>query len=278
MKFFDSHCHLQFEAFDDVREEIVNEMIKNGSRTINVGSSIENSESGVLLAEKHPDTLISSVGVHPFHSLGFEIYKDKEEAHSMVIKYPQDLNKLKELAKNISVKAIGECGIDFSYFKDLEGGSVEKEEWKQKQIECFRFQIKLAKELNLPLILHIRKEYILSLNILKEEAFQGKAVFHFFKGKIEDFKEIIQNTNYFFGFSGVITYDEYMDEIIREIPLDRIMIETDAPYVAPIPFRGELNRPEYVIKVAEKIALVKEISLEEILDISYKNAVRFFEI
>ena len=278
MKFFDSHCHLQFEAFDGIRDEIVNNMIKNGSRLINVGSSIENSESGVLLTEKYTKVFISSVGVHPFHSLGFEIYKDNEEAHNTIIQYPQNLNKLVELANNSSVKAIGECGIDFSYFKDLEGGSIEKEEWKLKQIECFRFQIKLAKKLNLPLILHIRKEYMLALNILKEEEFEGKAVFHFFKGKMEDFKEILKNPNYFFGFSGVITYDSYMDEIIKEVPVDRMMIETDAPYVAPIPFRGELNRPEYVVKVAEKIALLKGLSLEEVLNISYQNALRFFGI
>jgi len=128
MKFFDSHCHLQFEAFDGIRDEIVNNMIKNGSRLINVGSSIENSESGVLLTEKYTKVFISSVGVHPFHSLGFEIYKDNEEAHNTIIQYPQNLNKLVELANNSSVKAIGECGIDFSYFKDLEGGSIEKEE------------------------------------------------------------------------------------------------------------------------------------------------------
>lgn len=128
MKFFDSHCHLQFEAFDEVRIDIVNDMIKNGSRLVNVGSSIENSESGILLSEKYPDLFVSSVGVHPFHSLGFEIYEDKDEAHNLKIQYPQDLNKLKELAKNTIVKAIGECGIDFSYFKDLEGGSKELEE------------------------------------------------------------------------------------------------------------------------------------------------------
>ena len=127
MKFFDSHCHLQFEAFDEIRDEIVNEMIKNGSKTINVGSSIENSESGVKLSEKYPDTLISSVGVHPFHSLGFEIYGDGAEDHNLKIQYPQDLEKLRELAKSDMVKAIGECGIDYSYFKDLEGGTNDKE-------------------------------------------------------------------------------------------------------------------------------------------------------
>jgi len=278
MKFFDSHCHLQFEAFDELREQIISEMQKNNSRTINVGSSIENSESGILLSEKHNDILISSVGVHPFHSLGFEIYEDKDESHNLKIKYPQDLNKLRKLAESSSVKAIGECGIDFSYFNHLKGGESDIEIWKQKQIDCFRFQIELAKELNLPLILHIRKEYQLALNILKEMNFKGKAVFHFFKGKTDDFEEILKNENYYFGFSGVITYDTSMDEIICEMPLDRMMIETDAPYVAPIPFRGELNRPEYVVKIAEKIAKLKGINIEQVLENTFENAIKFFNL
>lgn len=278
MQFFDSHCHLQFEAFDGLRDQILSDMKKDNSRTINVGSSIENSESGVLLADKHNDILISSVGVHPFHSLGFEIYRDTDEAHNLKIQYPQDLNKLRKLAESSSVKAIGECGIDFSYFKDLKGEERDIEIWKQKQIECFSFQIGLAKELDLPLILHIRKEYQLALNILKESNFKGKAVFHFFKGKVDDFKEIIKNEKYLFGFSGVITYDTSRDEIIREVPMDRLIIETDAPYVAPIPFRGELNQPKYVIKIAEKIAKLKGISIEQVLETTFKNAMEFFNI
>jgi TatD DNase family protein len=136
----------------------------------------------------------------------------------------------------------------------------------------------LAKELNLPLILHIRKEYQLALNILKEMNFKGKAVFHFFKGKTADFEEILKNENYYFGFSGVITYDTSMDEIICEMPLDRMMIETDAPYVAPIPFRGELNRPEYVVKIAEKIAKLKGINIEQVLENTFENAIKFFNL
>ncbi len=278
MKYFDSHCHLQFEAFNELRDQIVSDMQKENSKTINVGSSVENSESGVLLAEKYDDVLISSVGVHPFHSLGFEIYGDTAEAHNLIIKYPQDLNKLKLLAANSNVKAIGECGIDFSYFKDLTGNESERETWKQKQIECFKFQIELAKELGLPLILHIRKEYQLALNILKETNFNDKAVFHFFKGKREDYEAILQNEKYCFGFSGVITYDTSMDEIICDTPIHRMLIETDAPYVAPTPFRGELNKPEYVIKVAEKIAKLKGISIEQVLENTFGNALLFFNI
>ena len=278
MKFFDSHCHLQFEAFDELREQIISEMQKNNSRTINVGSSIENSETGIKLAEKYSDVLISSVGVHPFHSLGFEIYEDKDESHNLKNIYPQNLNKLKELAKNPVVKAIGECGIDFSYFNHLKGSENDIINWKQKQIECFRFQIKLAKKLNLPLILHIRNEYKLALTILEEENFDGQAIFHFFKGNISEMEEILKSEKYFFGFSGVITYDDTMTEVIKMLPMSKIMIETDAPYVSPIPFKREINQPKYVVKVAEKIAEIKNNSINEILNATFENAIRFFGI
>jgi TatD DNase family protein len=127
MKFFDSHCHLQFDAFDETRDQIIFDMENDNSKAINVGSSIENSRSGILLSKKFPNSLYSSVGVHPFHSLGFEIYGDTKEAHDSIIKYPQDLNVLKELINLENIKAIGECGIDFSYFKDLNGSELDIE-------------------------------------------------------------------------------------------------------------------------------------------------------
>jgi TatD DNase family protein len=119
---------------------------------------------------------------------------------------------------------------------------------------------------------------MLALDILNELQFKGKAVFHFFKGKYSDFEEILKNHNYFFGFSGIVTYDDTMDKIIQEVPLERLLIETDAPYVAPIPFRGELNQPKYVIKVAEKISRLKGMSIEDVLDITYNNTIDFFNI
>jgi len=273
MKFFDSHCHLQFDAFNDSRDWIINELIDSNSKVINVGSSIENSRSGILLSEKYSNTLYSSVGVHPFHSLGFEIYKDKEES-LYETKYPQDLSLLKTMI-NENVKAIGECGIDFSYLKDLTG---DKEDFKKRQIKCFKFQIQLAQEFNLPLILHIRKEYILALEILRELNFNYKAVFHFFKGKYSDFEEILKNENYFFSFSNVITYDNSMDKIVFDVPLDRLMIETDGPYVPPLCKKREVNEPKNVFYVAEKIGKIKNISSDEILNITYINATKFFNV
>jgi len=273
MKFFDSHCHLQFKAFDGIRDRIISDIIESNSKVINVGSSIENSRSGILLSKQYPNNLYSSIGVHPVHSLGFSIYEDKEEAEKDMIKYPQDLNLLREMVKE--VKAIGECGIDFSYLSHL---NDDVENLKQKQIDCFKFQIELAKEFNLPLILHIRKEYIMALEILNELNFKGKAVFHFFKGKYSDFEEILKNINYYFSFSNVILYDNSMEKVIYDVPIDRLMIETDGPYVPPIGKKGEINEPKNVFYVAEKISKIKGMKIEEILDITYNNSLKFFGI
>jgi TatD DNase family protein len=117
MKFFDSHCHLQFDVFDGLREDIISEMVENDAKAIIVGSSIESSKEGVLLSNKYLKCLYSSVGVHPVHSLNFEIYKDSSERNKS-LEYPQDLNKLRGLICD-KVKAIGECGIDFSYLRAL---------------------------------------------------------------------------------------------------------------------------------------------------------------
>lgn len=278
MKFFDSHCHLQFDAFDQNREEIVSQLIESGSMVANVGSSIENSKSGIDLARKYPNVCVASVGVHPFHSLGFEIYKDNSEAKKYSVAYPQDLTLLETMASEKCVKAIGECGVDFSYLKDLNGDDNAVTEWKQKQIDCFKFQIDLAKRVGKPLILHIRKDYMLALDILNEMGYNGKAVFHFFKGKYDDFVEISKNDNYLFGFSNVVTYDDSMDKVIVDVPLDKLLIETDAPYVPPVSKRGEINEPKNVFYVAQKIASLKQISVEDVLKITYDNAVKFFGV
>lgn len=277
MRYFDSHCHLQFDIFDGKREQIINELIENNSKVINVGSSIENSELSINLSKKYSNNLYSSIGVHPFHSLGFEIYKDNEE-NKKNITYPQNLEHLESLVKNKEVKAIGECGVDFSYFKDLNGNDNDILNWKQTQIDCFKYQINLAQKYSLPLILHIRKEYILALEVLKEMQFDGKAVFHFFKGKHSDYKEISKNNNYYFGFSNVITYDDTMNKIIEEISLDKVLIETDAPYVSPLFKKEEINEPQNVIYVAEKIVKIKKVSIDNVLNITYNNAIKFFDI
>jgi TatD DNase family protein len=172
--------------------------------------------------------------------------------------------------------AIGECGLDYSYLKDL---PLEKqEEFKKLEEKEFRKQIRIAKEYNLPLILHLRNLYKKALEILQEETFNGQLVFHFFTGSLEDLELILQNPNCFIGFSGVITYGNKLDEVIRGVPLERILIETDAPYVAPIPYRGQRNESAYVVEVAQKIAEIKNLPLKEVEKTTFENTKKLFRI
>ena len=128
------------------------------------------------------------------------------------------------------------------------------------------------------MILHLRSLYKKALEILQEETFNSQLVFHFFTGSLEDLELILQNPNYFIGFSGVITYGNKLDEVIRGVPLERILIETDAPYVAPVPYRGKRNEPFYVKEVAKKIAEIKNLPLKEVEKTTFENALRFFRI
>ncbi len=265
---FDSHTHLQFKAFDKDRDAVIKRLIDNNVSIINVGSCIENSYEAVKLAEQYP-FMWASVGIHPSHTYSKAIFEDDDEMNCKV-NYPQVMDdEFKKLVLNPKVVAIGECGLDFSYTQELDN---------QCQYEYFNKQIDLAMEVNKPIILHIRKVYMEALKILIDKGFKNNIIFHFFKGKESDLEEILKYSNCFIGFSGVVSYDGSMDSVILKTPLDRILIETDAPYVSPIPKKGERNEPLYVKYVAEYIAKIKGVSVLEIEKISFENTVRAFKI
>jgi TatD DNase family protein len=269
---FDSHTHLNLAAFDIDRENLILKYLKEGIFLINVGTFYETSKKAVELASKY-ENCWASVGLHPSH-LGYT-QNDPLETKSKDVKpetFNEDFIKLLDKEKVI---AIGECGLDYSYLKDFP--LAKKEEYKKIQEEEFRKQIKVAKEYDLPLILHIRDLYLKALEILEEEKFQNGGVFHFFTGSLNEAQKILEK-GYYLGFSGVITYSDKLDEVIKNTPLERILIETDAPYVAPYPYKGKRNEPAYVIEVSRKIALIKNLSLEEILKVTFENTKRLFKI
>jgi len=280
---FDSHTHLNLAAFDSDRDKLIKNYLKKDLFLINVGTCFQTSKKTVEIAEKYQNCW-ASVGLHPAHSFPAPPNQlDKNEISSLDSDIQETLiveefdSKFEDLIqKNKKIVAIGECGLDYSY---LEGLPLEKqEEYKKLEEKEFRKQIRIAKEYNLPLILHLRNLYKKALEILQEETFNGQLVFHFFTGSLEDLELILQNPNYFIGFSGVITYGNKLDEAIRGVPLERILIETDAPYVAPIPYRGKRNEPLYIKEVAKKIAEIKNLPLEEIEKQTFQNALRFFNI
>ena len=280
---FDSHTHLNLAAFDLDRDTIIKRYLKEGVFLVNVGTCYQTSKKAVEIAETYSNCW-ASVGLHPAHTFPVPLNQlDKNEISSLDSDIQETLiveefdSKFEDLIRhNKKIVAIGECGLDYSYLKEV--SSEKQEKYKKLEEKEFRKQIRIAKEYNLPLILHLRSLYKKALEILQEETFNSQLVFHFFTGSLEDLELILQNPNYFIGFSGVITYGNKLDEVIRGVPLERILIETDAPYVAPVPYRGKRNEPFYVKEVAKKIAEIKNLPLKEVEKTTFENALRFFRI
>lgn len=272
---FDSHTHLNLAAFDNDRDILLKKYLEEGIFLLNIGTCFKTSEKAVAIANKYSNCW-ASVGLHPGHTFPAPLEQlDQNEINNLVVeKFDSRFEDL--IAQNKKVVAVGECGLDYSYLKDLP--QEERDKAKTLQEQEFIKQIKMAQKYHLPLILHLRDLYQEALKILKENNYQGKAVFHFFTGTLEDLNKILENSNYFIGFSGVITYSNKLDEVIKGVPLERLLVETDAPYVAPIPYRGTRNEPKYVIEVAKKIAELKNVSLEEIEKITLENAKVLFRI
>jgi len=191
-------------------------------------------------------------------------------------KFESLLKELFDSAQGKSkVVAIGECGLDYSYLKDF--SEKDRIKYKKTQEEEFRKQIQAAKKYNLPLSLHIRDLYKKALIILEEEEYKGEAVFHFFTGKVNQAQKILEK-GFYLGFSGIITYSEAMNDVINDTPLEKILIETDAPYVAPVPYRGTRNEPIYVKEVAKRIAEIKKLPLKKIEEATFENAFQLFKL
>ena len=246
MKLFDSHCHLHFPQFDADRSVVLARMKEKGMGAVLIGTDFETSKAGLALAKQH-DFLWASVGLHP---------NDKEVF---------DSTHYEELAKDPKVVAIGECGLD--YFRSERTGQKEK----------FEQQITLAQKLNKALVVHCRDAHDDCSNILQNVRMTVPVVMHFFTGSGELAQKYL-DLGCYLSFPGPITYTDMYDDSIRICPLDKMLIETDAPFAAPIPFRGKRNEPAYVEHVAAKIAAVKGISTDEVAEASAKNALSVFKV
>jgi len=265
----DVHCHLNFHAFEKDADDIAHTSLQEGVTTIiNVGTKIDSSMKAVTLAHTY-DHLYAIVGVHPHHA-------DKHDlASDWVI-------QLEKLSKEHKVVAIGEIGLDYYQYKS--NGTVDKE--VQKKV--FETQIELAHRVNLPLQIHNRHAGKDILEILKHHRALLKrdnpGMFHCFAGDMDILKEAL-NLGFCIGFDGNITYPGLapketvkLEDLARVTPLDRIVTETDSPFLTPIPFRGTRNTPNRVIIVGKFLAELKGISFEEISEITTANAKRIFQL
>lgn len=238
--FIDSHCHINFPEIANNLEEILANMRTNQvTNALCVSVDLDKFPEILALAEKH-DNIYASVGVHPDYEL------EKEPTQEELVR----------LAKHPKVIAIGETGLD--YFR-LQGDL----EWQRNR---FRTHIRAAVETNKPLIIHTRSASADTLRLMQEEgANRAGGVMHCFTESMEVALAAIE-MNFYISFSGIVTFKKAMElkEVARHIPLDRMLIETDSPYLAPVPFRGKLNQPAYVKHVAEEIAKLRDISIEEV--------------
>ena len=269
-KYIDIHSHMNFAAYDSDREVVIRRALEADVWMINVGTQQDTSSQAVSLSEKYENGLYATVGLHPIHSAKSFHDKDelgdggKEFTSRGEIFVPEVYRKLSAHKK---VVAIGECGLDY-YRLD--------ENTKELQKKNFIAQIELANEIQKPLMLHIRHAYTDAYEILKTYA-RIPANLHFFAGTYDEAK-LFLDLGFTFSFTGVITFAREYKEVIQKLPLDRIMSETDCPYVTPIPFRGERNEPAHVREVVKKIADIKNISVEALQEQLVKNAMRFFSL
>ncbi len=271
----DTHAHLNFSAFKDDADETVKRALDKDVWIINVGSQYSTSERAVLMAERYQEGVFAAIGIHPIH-LSELIFKDKVDDDEEVEFHPSmeefDEKRYIELAKSKKVVAIGEIGLD--YFHNKEN--------KEKQKEVFSAQIDMAMKLDLPIIIHCREAYNDVIEILRDKKIKYgeklRGVVHCFSGRLSQAKIYTEELGFHLGFNGIITFDRSYDKVVREIDLKHILIETDCPYLTPVPFRGKRNEPVYVKYVAEKIAEIKGIDLAKIEKITTENARRLFRV
>jgi TatD DNase family protein len=250
-KLIDTHCHLDFPEFDLDRDEVIQRARDQGLiYIINIGSSLRGSRESLELAKKY-EFIYATCGIHPHEA-------DKADEKMQA--------ELKELAKHPKVVAIGEIGLD--YYRNYSK--------KENQLSLFRSLINLAKGLNLPLVIHNRQAESDTLPILKE-AMPIRAVVHCFSGDENFLKECL-GLGFFISFTCNITYKKATDlrRLVKLLPVSRLFLETDAPYLAPQTLRGKRNEPMYVKHLAREIAAIKEINIEEVAKITTENAETFF--
>jgi TatD DNase family protein len=290
--FFDAHTHVQFSCYaaGDDRAAVIRRAVEADVWMINVGTQKDTSRAAVKLAEQYPDGgIFAAVGLHPVHtSASFHDVQELggPDAGTAAAPFTSrgevfDMEYYRALALHPKTVAIGECGLDYFHFNDDE----PREAQIARQKDAFLAQIELAKEVKKPLMIHCRNAFEDLIAFVRPHAHElAPGVVHFFTGTPDDARALLA-LGFSFTFGGAITFPprkgktqgDY-DEVIKLIPVDRIMSETDAPYVAPVPFRGKRNEPGYVIHAVARLAELKGVSPEEMRVHIWQNARRIFKI
>lgn len=253
-KLFDTHAHLMDEAFKEDFAEVWARTFENLGAVMNIGCSFQDAEKAVEMAHQHPNAY-AAVALHPMDARDFT-----EEGWA----------RLCELAKDDKVKGIGETGLDY-YWKTAT---------PDEQKALYAKHIELAKAVKKPIIIHDREAHRDSCDVLWENGGdEVGGVFHAYSGSVEMAKEILSH-GFYISLGGVVTFKNAKTpkEVAKAVPLDRLLIETDCPYLTPTPYRGKRNEPSYVHYVAQEIASLRGISYEEVVEATWENACRLFKL
>jgi len=270
----DTHCHVHFNAYKQDMDEVIKRSLAENVFMITVGTQTNTSKKAVEVAEKY-DGIWAAIGLHPCHTQEQELDANEigaeENVHTRSEEF--DVDFYRDLAKSPKVVAFGEVGLDYHHF--AEGDDIET--LKNKQKESFIRVINLANELEKPLIIHCWDAHDDLLEVFKNNPVKKAGVIHGFARSYKTAKKFI-DLGFKIGLNGVITYSDGYGRLVRDLSLEDIVIETDAPYISPGLHRGKRNEPSYVIEVAKRIAELKEISFDEVAKATTENAKKVFGI
>lgn len=298
-KLFDAHTHTHFAAYAKDSATVIERALGQNIWLVNVGTQKDTSAEAVRVANLYKEGVYATVGLHPIHTE--RSYHDSQELGVPPISNSRaaprtelrsgagelennkssgftsrgeefDYKYYKKLAENEKVIAIGECGLDYFRISNMESRILQK--------DVFVKHIELASEIGKPLMIHCRSAFADLIAILNSKfkiLNSPPGIVHFFSGTIDDTKKLLE-LGFSFSFGGVITFARDYNEQIKFIPLDRILLETDAPYVTPVPYRGKRNEPAYIEEVAKKLAELKGLSFDEIAKKTTKNALKTFKL
>lgn len=282
--FIDTHAHVNFAAFKDDAEEVIRRSLDNDTWMILVGSEFKTSNRALHYANKYEKGVYAAIGLHPIHLE--ETLVDSQEEGNEYNFTPRnenfDYGSYEKLAKFEKVVAIGEIGLDYYHLDPAKDINLVK----KKQHEVFAQQLLLARSLDLPVIIHCRQAHDDLMEILQEFKKEYShiipndrpwGVIHCFSGD-EDLAWKYFKLGLLISFTGLITFSKQWDDLIRKIPLDKVMIETDTPYMTPEPYRGQRNEPVLVQYVAKRIAEIKGLKIEKVAEVTFQNARQLFRI
>jgi len=268
----DTHTHINFKAFKETSDEIIKKTLAENIWIVNVGTKYETSEAAVLLAEKYSEGVFAAIGLHPMFTAAefVKLKTDPDEGEFLLKEQEFDKEKYRALAQSKKVVAIGEIGLDY-YYKPKTTAKLEQ--FKEKQKRIFQEQLDLAKELNLPVIFHCRMAHDDVIEILQNQKLVG-GIIHCFTGTLQQAQKYIA-MGFYIGLNGII-FKFNIDEVIKTISLDNIVVETDAPYLTPLPENGKKNEPIFIKHTIQKIAELKGVSFEEVCQATTQNAMKLF--